>query len=86
MLTAVFSGRLVSAAYYQFSLNGRGWPYLAYGFIEKLGGIEPASDYEYCCGTGDCYPCMAKGFNETKCGPPPTYCNKVRFLALTLSF
>ena len=59
-------------------IAGRGWPYLAYGFIEKLGGIEPAADYEYCCGTGDCYPCMAKGFNETKCGPPPTYCNKVR--------
>lgn len=55
-----------------------GWPYLAYDFIKELGGIETESDYPYCSGTGDCYPCPPSDYNKTLCGPPPSYCNKTQ--------
>lgn len=40
------------------------------------GGIEEESAYPYCSGSGQCYPCVPKGYNKTRCGPPPSYCNK----------
>jgi cathepsin F len=52
-----------------------GWPYLAYQYIQKQGGIESESDYPYCSGMGTCYPCVPSGWNKTRCGPPPLYCN-----------
>ncbi|KAL5493182.1 hypothetical protein EMCRGX_G014320 [Ephydatia muelleri] len=53
-----------------------GWPYLAYQYIANAGGIEEESAYPYCSGSGQCYPCVPKGYNKTRCGPPPSYCNK----------
>eukprot|EP00118_Oscarella_pearsei_P004861 m.21485 g.21485 ORF g.21485 m.21485 type:complete len:386 (+) comp28181_c0_seq3:60-1217(+) len=55
-----------------------GWPYLAYQYVKAVGGIEPESDYPYCSGNGQCYPCPGKGYNKTRCGPPPLYCNKTQ--------
>jgi len=52
-----------------------GWPYLAYGYVQRAGGLETEQQYPYCCGTGDCYPCMAPGSTPDNCGPPPEYCN-----------
>ena len=57
-----------------------GWPYLAYQFIMKQGGIPSSVDVPYCAGTGDCYPCM-KG-PENLCGPPPYYCDRERDLSV----
>ena len=51
-----------------------GWPYNAYQFIQKAGGIPAEAAQPYCSGTGGCYACMANK-NKTYCGPPPTYCN-----------
>jgi len=51
-----------------------GWPYLAYGFIMKAGGLPSEEDYPYCAGTGDCYPCMLGP--KSLCGPPPYYCDE----------
>ena len=34
------------------------------------GGIESESLYPYCSGFGRCFPCMAPGYNKTRCGPP----------------
>ncbi|XP_076472387.1 cathepsin L-like [Babylonia areolata] len=57
-----------------------GWPYLAYQYIQKAGGLETWEDYSYCSGLGGekgtCFPCMAPGFNKTLCGPPVPYCLK----------
>jgi cathepsin F len=47
-----------------------GWPYLAYQYIIKAGGLDPEPEYPYCVGNGSCYPCMAPGFKEELCGPP----------------
>lgn len=51
-----------------------GWPSLAYQFIINSGGVPSDDDWPYCCGTGDCYPCMEGPISY--CGPPPTYCDK----------
>lgn len=68
-----------------------GWPYLAYQYIQHevnistfnkpndllfQGGIESESDYPYCSGKGTCFPCVPSGWNKTRCGPPPLYCNE----------
>jgi cathepsin F len=50
-----------------------GWPYLAYDFIIKSGGVPTEQANPYCCGTGDCYPCMLGPISL--CGPPPYYCD-----------
>ena len=53
-----------------------GWPYLAYQFLMKKGGIPSEDSVPYCAGTGECYPCM-KGPVDL-CGPPPYYCDRDR--------
>ncbi|KAH3762379.1 papain family cysteine protease [Pelomyxa schiedti] len=54
-----------------------GWPYTAYEWLIAHGGIMSEKDYPYCCGAGDCYPCMATGYNVSKCGPHwDLYCNQ----------
>ncbi|XP_041378521.1 cathepsin L-like [Gigantopelta aegis] len=53
-----------------------GWPYLAYQYIKKVGGIEPEVRYPYCSGNGGCYPCPAPGYNKTLCGPAVPSCLK----------
>lgn len=47
-------------------------------FLPSLpqGGIESEQDYPYCSGTGKCFPCVPVGYNKTRCGPPPPYCEK----------
>lgn len=52
-----------------------GWPYLAYQYLEKAGGIESEDNYPYCSGSGQCFPCQAQGYNKTRCGPPVPSCN-----------
>lgn len=51
-----------------------GWPYLAYQYIIKAGGVPSEADWPYCSGTGDCFPCMAGPIDL--CGPPPLYCDR----------
>lgn len=53
-----------------------GWPYLAYQYVKRAGGLQADSTYSYCSGTGQCYPCPAPGWNNTRCGPPVEYCLK----------
>ena len=50
-----------------------GWPYLAYGYFMRAGGIHTEEDFPYCSGiplgeTGGCLPCMASGYNTKLCG------------------
>jgi cathepsin F len=53
-----------------------GWPYLAFEFVKRVGGIASERDYPYCVGTNKpCMPCEAPGYNKTKCGPPIPYCS-----------
>lgn len=42
-------------------------------------GLQSEEDYPYCVGTGACYPCQAKGYNKTLCGPPVEYCNATAY-------
>ena len=46
--------------------------------IPTQGGIESDADYPYCSGDGKCFPCVPAGWNNTRCGPPPLYCNKTQ--------
>lgn len=50
-----------------------GWPYLAYGFVIESGGVPSEEADPYCCGSGDCYPCMQGPISL--CGLPPSYCD-----------
>lgn len=58
-----------------------GWPYLAYEYVRKAGGLSSWSDYPYCSGdtskkeSNNCDPCPAPGFNTSLCGPPVPWCN-----------
>ncbi|KAJ8320141.1 hypothetical protein KUTeg_001728 [Tegillarca granosa] len=56
-----------------------GWPYLAYQYIQKTGGLQTWEDYWYCCGLGGakgtCEVCPAPGYNTSLCGPSIPYCN-----------
>lgn len=50
-----------------------GWPYLAYGYLEKAGGIHTDEAFPYCSGIpygeeGNCMPCMPSGYDKSKCG------------------
>ncbi len=51
-----------------------GWPYLAYQYIINAGGIPSETQWPYCSGSGNCYPCMAGPVKL--CGPPPYYCDE----------
>ena len=42
----------------------------------EQGGIESDDDYPYCSGVGKCFPCVPAGWNNTRCGAPPLYCNQ----------
>ncbi|XP_071110333.1 cysteine proteinase 1-like [Haliotis cracherodii] len=57
-----------------------GWPYLAYQYVQSVGGLETWSNYSYCSGIGggpgSCFPCKAPGYNKTYCGPPVPWCLK----------
>ncbi|XP_067931272.1 uncharacterized protein [Watersipora subatra] len=54
-----------------------GWPYLAFGYLIRQGGIESWEDYGYCCGGGKtpCFVCPMGVWNSSLCGPPEPYCN-----------
>jgi len=50
-----------------------GWPYLAYQYWMKSGGVRTDKEMPYCVGIeygkpGSCSPCMVKGYNKTLCG------------------
>ncbi|KAL5007059.1 hypothetical protein ScPMuIL_015865 [Solemya velum] len=62
-----------------------GWPFLAFQFIQKLGGLETWEDYGYCSGSGKCFPCAPPGYNKTLCGPPESYCLKNQSCAAKLN-
>lgn len=53
-----------------------GWPYLAYQFAIKTGGVPSEEKYPYCAGTGNCMPCMNGPVDL--CGPPPYSCDRTR--------
>lgn len=65
-----------------------GWPYLAYQYIKKAGGLETWKDFWYCSGLGGlpgtCEVCPAAGYNWTLCGPPLPYCNMTQSCAAKL--
>jgi cathepsin F len=54
-----------------------GWPYLAFQYIVRAGGLDSDADVPYCAGDGSCFPCPAPGYNTTLCGPPVPSCDKV---------
>ena len=60
-----------------------GWPYLAYQYLVKRGGIPSEESVPYCAGTGDCYPCMAGPVDL--CGAPPYYCDRDRTVTVCSS-
>jgi cathepsin F len=50
-----------------------GWPYLAYQYWMKAGGVRTEEEMPNCSGIdygqpGCCLPCMVKGYNKTLCG------------------
>ena len=51
-----------------------GWPYLAYSYIEKVGGISSENVYPYCVGDKKCFPCMPDGIWCRS--HPHHYCNQ----------
>jgi len=59
-----------------------GWPYLAYQYWMKAGGVRTAKEMPYCSGIqygqpGCCLPCMVKGYNQSLCGNhDDLFCNK----------
>jgi len=64
-----------------------GWPYMAFQYFEKAGGVFRDADMPYCSGVpigkpGNCLPCMAPGYDKSVCGSYddddqiPLFCNK----------
>lgn len=50
-----------------------GWPYLAYDFLTRSGGIFSEKDFPYCSGipygeAGNCLPCMPSDYSKALCG------------------
>ncbi|KAL4221231.1 hypothetical protein ACF0H5_019495 [Mactra antiquata] len=66
-----------------------GWPYLAYQYVMKAGGLQTWEDYWYCCGLGGkpgtCEICPPGGYNWTRCGPPVPYCNMTQSCAAKIN-
>jgi len=58
-----------------------GWPYLAYQYWMKAGGVRTAAQMPYCSGIpygkpGYCIPCMVEGYSKSLCGDhSDLYCN-----------
>eukprot|EP00058_Branchiostoma_floridae_P019435 XP_002604925.1 hypothetical protein BRAFLDRAFT_77225 [Branchiostoma floridae] len=76
VFVTVFAGLLGNADCGVFG----GWPYLAFQYIKRVGGIEKEEDYPYCSGLGGekgtCFPCPAPAYNASMCGPAVSYCNE----------
>jgi len=57
-----------------------GWPFLAFQYLMKAGGVRPASLFPYCSGWNNksqCWPCMPLGYSKKDCGNhDDLYCNK----------
>jgi cathepsin F len=63
-----------------------GWPYMAFQYFMKAGGVRFDSEMPYCSGIemgkpGTCEPCMAAGYSKKDCGShdddfAPLFCNK----------
>lgn len=66
-----------------------GWPYLAYQYVMRAGGLQTWEDYWYCCGLGGkpgtCEICPPAGYNWTRCGPPVPYCNMTQSCAVKIN-
>lgn len=58
-----------------------GWPFLAFQYLERVGGIFSWDNFPYCASIGygkpgSCSPCMAKGYSKDFCGDhSDLYCN-----------
>jgi cathepsin F len=58
-----------------------GWPFLAYQYWMKAGGVRSEADMPYCSGIdygkpGACLPCMVSGYSKKLCGDHgDLYCN-----------
>jgi len=64
-----------------------GWPYLAYQYFMKAGGVRTDAQMPYCSAVefgkpGGCIPCMPPGYSKKSCGSYddddqiPLFCNK----------
>jgi len=63
-----------------------GWPYLAYQYFERAGGVRTDAEMPYCSGIefekpGNCMPCMASGYSKSSCDSHdddyyPLFCNR----------
>jgi len=58
-----------------------GWPCRAYQYVVNVGGLMSEADYPYCAGTdqNQCFPCAPPGYNQSFCGPYPSYCNSTLY-------
>jgi len=72
---------LASATHADCGVFG-GWPFLAYQYIQRAGGLFSDASMPYCSGIpygepGACQPCMPESYNKTLCGNhADLYCNK----------
>lgn len=66
-LTSLSEEQLNDCDAYDCGVFG-GWPCRAFQYVIQNRGIMSESDYPYCVGTGDCFPCVPTGYNITFCG------------------
>lgn len=50
-----------------------GWPFLAFGYFQRAGGVLTDASMPYCAGVpfgkpGNCEPCMPAGYDKSECG------------------